>query len=75
MVIAQRAVKRWLARRHKAAAVIQQTVREFLLRRRHERVQKGIVKAQVRDLLMNFGIVGIDGTQNGSHAVISCVRD
>uniref|UniRef100_A0A671VSM3 Assembly factor for spindle microtubules n=1 Tax=Sparus aurata TaxID=8175 RepID=A0A671VSM3_SPAAU len=46
VVIAQRAVKRWLARRHKAAAVIQQTVREFLLRRRHERVQKGIVKAQ-----------------------------
>ncbi|XP_073332117.1 abnormal spindle-like microcephaly-associated protein [Pagrus major] len=46
VVIAQRAGKRWLARRHRAATVIQQTVREFLLRRRQERVQKGIVKAQ-----------------------------
>ncbi|XP_036971161.1 abnormal spindle-like microcephaly-associated protein isoform X1 [Acanthopagrus latus] len=46
VVIAQRAGKRWLARRHKAATVIQQTVREFLQRRRQERVQRGIVKAQ-----------------------------
>ena len=61
VVIAQRAGKRWLARRHKAATVIQQTVREFLQRRRQERVQRGIVKAQVLDLLMNFGLTGIDG--------------
>ncbi|XP_038571070.1 abnormal spindle-like microcephaly-associated protein [Micropterus salmoides] len=46
VVTAQRAVKRWLARRHKAAAVIQQAVHKFLLLRRHKRVQQGIVKAQ-----------------------------
>ncbi|XP_042272123.1 abnormal spindle-like microcephaly-associated protein [Thunnus maccoyii] len=46
VLIAQRAVKRWLARRHKAASVIQQAVRRFLLLRRQKRVQRGIVKAQ-----------------------------
>ncbi|XP_023284662.1 abnormal spindle-like microcephaly-associated protein isoform X2 [Seriola lalandi dorsalis] len=46
VVIAQRAIKRWLARRHKAASVIQEAVRKFLLLRRQERVQEGIVKAQ-----------------------------
>ncbi|XP_032383005.1 abnormal spindle-like microcephaly-associated protein homolog [Etheostoma spectabile] len=46
VVIAQRAVKRWLARRHKVASVIQQAVRKFLLLRRQKRVQQGIVKAQ-----------------------------
>uniref|UniRef100_A0A8C4NPG8 Assembly factor for spindle microtubules n=1 Tax=Dicentrarchus labrax TaxID=13489 RepID=A0A8C4NPG8_DICLA len=37
---------RWLARRHKAASVIQQAVQKFLLLRRQKRVQQGIVKAQ-----------------------------
>uniref|UniRef100_A0A8P4K3C9 Assembly factor for spindle microtubules n=1 Tax=Dicentrarchus labrax TaxID=13489 RepID=A0A8P4K3C9_DICLA len=46
VVTAQRAVKRWLARRHKAASVIQQAVQKFLLLRRQKRVQQGIVKAQ-----------------------------
>ncbi|XP_070688412.1 abnormal spindle-like microcephaly-associated protein [Pempheris klunzingeri] len=46
VVIAQRAVKRWLAHRHKAASVIQQAVRKFLFVRRQKRVQQGIVKAQ-----------------------------
>ncbi|XP_026178884.1 abnormal spindle-like microcephaly-associated protein isoform X2 [Mastacembelus armatus] len=46
VVIVQRQVKCWLARRHKAASVIQQAVRRFLLLRRQERVQQGIVKAQ-----------------------------
>ncbi|XP_054459520.1 abnormal spindle-like microcephaly-associated protein [Anoplopoma fimbria] len=46
VLIAQRAAKRWLGRRHKAASVIQQAVRKFLLRRRQERIQQGIVKAQ-----------------------------
>ncbi|XP_035509967.1 abnormal spindle-like microcephaly-associated protein [Morone saxatilis] len=46
VVTAQRAVKRWLARRRKAASVIQQAVRKFLLLRRQKRVQQGIVKAQ-----------------------------
>ncbi|XP_029284980.1 abnormal spindle-like microcephaly-associated protein isoform X2 [Cottoperca gobio] len=46
VVVAQRAVRRWLARRHKAASVIQQNVRRFLLLRRQKRVEQGIVKAQ-----------------------------
>ncbi|KAK9519679.1 hypothetical protein VZT92_022391 [Zoarces viviparus] len=46
VLIAQRAVKCWLGRRHKAASVIQQAVRKFLLRRRQERVQRGVIKAQ-----------------------------
>lgn len=54
MLTAQRAVKRWLARRHKAASVIQQAVREFLLLRRQQRVQQGIVKAQVLQSVVNF---------------------
>ncbi|KAM9358495.1 abnormal spindle-like microcephaly-associated protein [Symphorus nematophorus] len=45
-VVAQRAVRRWLARRHKAASVIQHGVRKFLLLRRQQRAQRGIVKAQ-----------------------------
>uniref|UniRef100_A0A3Q3L8L7 Calponin-homology (CH) domain-containing protein n=1 Tax=Labrus bergylta TaxID=56723 RepID=A0A3Q3L8L7_9LABR len=43
---AARAAQRWLARRHKAASVLQQAVRRFLLLRRQKRVQQGIVKAQ-----------------------------
>uniref|UniRef100_A0AAZ1X7F5 Calponin-homology (CH) domain-containing protein n=1 Tax=Oreochromis aureus TaxID=47969 RepID=A0AAZ1X7F5_OREAU len=43
---AQRAVRHWLVRRHKAATVIQQAVRKFLLLRRQKRVQQGILKAQ-----------------------------
>nr|XP_033478007.1 abnormal spindle-like microcephaly-associated protein [Epinephelus lanceolatus] len=46
VVIVQRAVKRLLARRHKAASVIQQAVRKFLLHGRQKRVQRGIIKAQ-----------------------------
>ncbi|KAF3835455.1 hypothetical protein F7725_028013 [Dissostichus mawsoni] len=46
VVVAQRAVKRWLARRHKAASVIQQSAIKFLLLRRQKRVEQGIVKAQ-----------------------------
>ncbi|XP_047443910.1 abnormal spindle-like microcephaly-associated protein [Mugil cephalus] len=46
VVAAQRVVRSWLARRHKAASVIQQAVKKFLLLRRQERVQQGIVKAQ-----------------------------
>lgn len=43
----QRTVRRWLARRHKAAATIQQATRKFLHLRHQERVRQGIVKAQV----------------------------
>ncbi|XP_063357213.1 abnormal spindle-like microcephaly-associated protein [Pelmatolapia mariae] len=46
VVTAQRAVRHWLVRRHKAATVIQQAVRKFLLLRRQKRVQQGILKAQ-----------------------------
>ncbi|XP_069376833.1 abnormal spindle-like microcephaly-associated protein [Paralichthys olivaceus] len=46
VVTAQRAVRCWLARRHRAASVIQQAARKFLLLRRQRRVQQGIVKAQ-----------------------------
>ncbi|XP_070765126.1 abnormal spindle-like microcephaly-associated protein [Enoplosus armatus] len=46
VVLAQRAVKRWLDRRREAASVIQQAIRKHLLLRRQKRVQQGIVKAQ-----------------------------
>uniref|UniRef100_A0AAQ5YI81 Calponin-homology (CH) domain-containing protein n=1 Tax=Amphiprion ocellaris TaxID=80972 RepID=A0AAQ5YI81_AMPOC len=46
VVIAQRVVKSWLARRNKAASIIQQAVRKFLLLRRQKKVQRAIVKAQ-----------------------------
>ncbi|KAK5616335.1 hypothetical protein CRENBAI_014028 [Crenichthys baileyi] len=46
VVVAQRAVRRWLALRHKAASIIQQAARKFLLIRRQKRVQRGFVKAQ-----------------------------
>ncbi|KAM4548144.1 abnormal spindle-like microcephaly-associated protein [Odontesthes bonariensis] len=46
VVTAQRAVRCWLARRHRAASIIQLSVRKFLLLKRQERVQMGIVKAQ-----------------------------
>lgn len=46
VVTAQRAARRWLARRHQAASVIQQAVRKFLLLRRHRRFERGVVKAQ-----------------------------
>ncbi|XP_068445776.1 abnormal spindle-like microcephaly-associated protein [Clinocottus analis] len=46
VLIAQRAVKCWSGRRHKAASVIQQAVRKFLLIKRQQRVLRGIVKAQ-----------------------------
>ncbi|KAK2908196.1 abnormal spindle-like microcephaly-associated protein [Channa argus] len=46
VIIVQREVKRWLARRQKAASIIQQAVRKFLLVRRQKRVHQGIVKVQ-----------------------------
>ncbi|CAG5863219.1 unnamed protein product [Menidia menidia] len=46
VITAQRAVRCWLARRHRAASVIQLAVRKFLLLKRQEKVEKGIVKAQ-----------------------------
>ncbi|XP_068599542.1 abnormal spindle-like microcephaly-associated protein [Brachionichthys hirsutus] len=46
VLLAQRAVKHWLACRHKAAAVIQSAVRKFILLRRQKRVERGILKAQ-----------------------------
>ncbi|XP_061739795.1 abnormal spindle-like microcephaly-associated protein isoform X2 [Nerophis ophidion] len=46
VVTAQRAVRRWLTRRHKAASVIQDATRRFLLLRRQRRRERGIVKAQ-----------------------------
>ncbi|XP_077440379.1 abnormal spindle-like microcephaly-associated protein [Vanacampus margaritifer] len=46
VVTAQRAVRRWLARRHNSASVIQHAVRKFLLLRRQKRVERGIVKIQ-----------------------------
>ncbi|XP_061635623.1 abnormal spindle-like microcephaly-associated protein [Phyllopteryx taeniolatus] len=46
VVTAQRAVRRWLARRHNSASVIQNAARRFLLLRRQKRVEQGIVKAQ-----------------------------
>ncbi|XP_016356184.1 abnormal spindle-like microcephaly-associated protein homolog [Sinocyclocheilus anshuiensis] len=42
----QKAVRTWLHRRNKAAATIQHEVRKLLLRRRKERLQRGIIKAQ-----------------------------
>ncbi|XP_050950699.1 abnormal spindle-like microcephaly-associated protein isoform X2 [Labeo rohita] len=42
----QRAVRTWLRRRNEAAATIQHAVRKLLLRRRKERLQRGIIKAQ-----------------------------
>lgn len=47
VVVAQSMVRTWLAHRHKAAAVIQQAVRKFLLVKRQKRIREGIVKAQV----------------------------
>lgn len=48
MVVAQKAAKRWLRRRHEAASTIQQAVRKFLLLRRQKKLEQGIIKAQVR---------------------------
>lgn len=47
MVVAQKAAKRWLRRRNKAASTIQQAVRKFLLIRRQKKIEQGIIKAQV----------------------------
>ncbi|XP_077573225.1 abnormal spindle-like microcephaly-associated protein homolog isoform X2 [Stigmatopora nigra] len=46
VVTAQRAVRRWLVRRHNSALVIQAATRNFLLLRRQKKVEQGIVKAQ-----------------------------
>lgn len=47
VVTAQRAARRWLARRHQAASVIQQAVRNFLLLRRQRKFEQGVIKVQV----------------------------
>ncbi|KAG5275923.1 hypothetical protein AALO_G00126000 [Alosa alosa] len=46
VVVTQRAARAWLARRHRAATVIQRTVRGMLLSRRQEKMQRGIIRAQ-----------------------------
>lgn len=46
VVVVQRAFRRWYDRRQKAACVIQRATRRFLLLRRQERIQQGIIKAQ-----------------------------
>ncbi|NP_001116845.1 abnormal spindle-like microcephaly-associated protein [Danio rerio] len=42
----QRAVRSWLHRRNQAASIIQHAVRKLLFRRRKERLQRGIIRAQ-----------------------------
>lgn len=42
----QRAVRTWLNRRNQAATTIQHAVKTFLLSRREEQLQRGIIKAQ-----------------------------
>ncbi|XP_053718819.1 abnormal spindle-like microcephaly-associated protein isoform X2 [Synchiropus splendidus] len=46
VILVQRAVRRWLACRDRAANVIQQAARRFLLRIRQQRVRLGIIQAQ-----------------------------
>ncbi|XP_076880706.1 abnormal spindle-like microcephaly-associated protein [Brachyhypopomus gauderio] len=46
VVKAQRAVRAWLEHRAQAATLIQRMTRRFLLRRRQEKLQHGIIKAQ-----------------------------
>ncbi|XP_047665505.1 abnormal spindle-like microcephaly-associated protein isoform X2 [Tachysurus fulvidraco] len=46
IIIVQRAVKAWLNHRNQAATHIQRAVKRFLLRRRQERLQNGIMKFQ-----------------------------
>uniref|UniRef100_A0A8C9QX73 Calponin-homology (CH) domain-containing protein n=1 Tax=Scleropages formosus TaxID=113540 RepID=A0A8C9QX73_SCLFO len=46
IITLQRAVKGWLSRRNKAATVIQQAARKYLLKRQGKRLQGGIIKAQ-----------------------------
>ncbi|XP_019740087.1 abnormal spindle-like microcephaly-associated protein [Hippocampus comes] len=46
VMTAQRAVRRWLARRHNSASVIQRAARKFLLIRRQKKVEQGVVKIQ-----------------------------
>lgn len=54
MMVLQKAAKRWLRRRHEAAATIQQAVRKFLLLRRQRKFEQGIIKAQVQPLREEF---------------------
>uniref|UniRef100_A0A8C6UT50 Abnormal spindle microtubule assembly n=1 Tax=Neogobius melanostomus TaxID=47308 RepID=A0A8C6UT50_9GOBI len=46
VAVVQRAVRRWLDRRQRAACVIQQAARKFLHLRRQKKIQQGIIKAQ-----------------------------
>ncbi|KAF7703623.1 hypothetical protein HF521_022630 [Silurus meridionalis] len=46
IITVQRAVKAWFSHRNEAATVLQRTAKTFLLRRRKERLQCGIIKFQ-----------------------------
>ncbi|XP_066503175.1 abnormal spindle-like microcephaly-associated protein isoform X2 [Hoplias malabaricus] len=46
IITVQRAVKAWLNHRNQAAIVIQHAAKRFLLRRKKERLQQGIIKVQ-----------------------------
>ncbi|XP_051868413.1 abnormal spindle-like microcephaly-associated protein [Pristis pectinata] len=46
IIVAQRIVKAWLMRRHKAAVVIQKSVRKFLYKIRNKRIRSGIIRMQ-----------------------------
>ncbi|XP_069793951.1 abnormal spindle-like microcephaly-associated protein isoform X2 [Narcine bancroftii] len=46
IIVAQRTVKVWLMRRHKAAVVIQKSVRKFLHKIQKRRICSGIIKIQ-----------------------------
>ncbi|XP_066503146.1 abnormal spindle-like microcephaly-associated protein homolog [Hoplias malabaricus] len=46
IITVQRAVKAWLNHRNQAAIVIQHAAKRFLLRRKKERLQQGIMKVQ-----------------------------
>ncbi|KAJ7986238.1 hypothetical protein DPEC_G00337880 [Dallia pectoralis] len=46
VIVAQWAVRRWLACRHNAARTIQRAAQTFLLRRRGQRMQRGIIQMQ-----------------------------
>ncbi|XP_072919609.1 abnormal spindle-like microcephaly-associated protein [Hemitrygon akajei] len=46
IIAAQRIVKAWYMRRHKAAVVIQESVRKFLYKIRSKKIHNGIIKIQ-----------------------------
>uniref|UniRef100_A0AAY5K8C3 Calponin-homology (CH) domain-containing protein n=1 Tax=Esox lucius TaxID=8010 RepID=A0AAY5K8C3_ESOLU len=46
VIVAQRAARRWLACRHDAARTIQHAAQAFVLRRREQRMQQGVIRMQ-----------------------------